>query len=354
MKIFEKVQENLKVEFIYSPLFEMLSSLHVLTNPEHHMERLKWARELKAEMEQGLYDEIMYFGRNFHEWLTVMDFETHTEAFNDLSIITAIDSISEIGINDFVYTMLHEDVSMEDVRSSIGGKHPLKLNITREQADIFIDPEGFKRRLISCLKEYYYLHFEKELRLIEPALIRVLKRHVEQYGSMGLYEYADNLHKRIEVSDGAFNFHKYTKISVPIKDLRNIIFKPSSFIDPHLLIGTYGKDMLHLHIRVHLSETLQEVPLDLYNVMRAMGDETRLKILKVIYHKSSSTQSLSRELGLTEACISKHLKVLNEAEILYKERLGNYIYYRLNTMTLDRIPMDLYQYLDGNMAQKIV
>jgi DNA-binding transcriptional ArsR family regulator len=88
--------------------------------------------------------------------------------------------------------------------------------------------------------------------------------------------------------------------------------------------------------------------------MRALGDETRLKILKIIHNRLSSTQSLSRELGLTEACISKHLKILHDAEILYKERQGNYMYYRLNTMILDRIPMDIYQYLDGSISMRVV
>jgi DNA-binding transcriptional ArsR family regulator len=354
MKIYENMEGNLKIEFIYSPLFEMLCSLHVLTNPEHHMERVKWARKLKGVMDSRLYDEIMYFGRNFSEYLTVMDFERHTEAFNDLNVMTAIEAISEIKADDFLYVMLREDISKEDIRSSIARKSPGKLNITKEQGSVFMDPEGFRRRLISCLKEYYYLHFEKELRYIEPVLIRALKRHVEQYGSLGLYGYVDTLHNRIEVSDDAFYFHKYTKLEMPFKDLRSIVFTPGSFIDPHLLIGRYGKDTLHLHIRVHLAETLQDVPLDLLNIMKALGDDTRLKIIKMIYKKASSTQSLSRELGLTEACISKHLKALHEAEILYKERQGNYIYYRLNTMVLDRIPMDIYQYLDGNIAQRVV
>lgn len=94
----------------------------------------------------------------------------------------------------------------------------------------------------------------------------------------------------------------------------------------------------------------EEVPLDLYKTMRALGDETRLRILRSISIKDSSTQSLAYELNLTEACISKHLKILHDAGILYKQRKGNYIYYVLNRTVLDRIPLSIYQYLDGGKA----
>jgi DNA-binding transcriptional ArsR family regulator len=104
---------------------------------------------------------------------------------------------------------------------------------------------------------------------------------------------------------------------------------------------------LQLTFRAHLQEAMPEIPQDLYKTMRALGDETRLKILKAIHRNQSSTQSLAVELKLTEACISKHLKILCEADILYKHRKGNYIYYLMKNMQLDRIPLDIYQYLDG-------
>lgn len=354
MRIFERLDGDWKIEFIYSPLFELLCSLHVLTNPEHHLERLNWARDMKETMDARLYDEILYIGHNFHEWCTIMDFHRVTDTFNDLNVMAAIDALSEISTEDFICTIIGDHVSIDDVKLALRRKDSGKLDISNEQAGIFRDAEGFKRRVISCLKEYYYLHFERELRYIEPAMIRALKRHAERYESSGISDYVKALHKRIEVSDDAFYFHKYTRFEMPFKGLKNIIFMPSSFSDPHLLIGIYGSDTLHLNIRVHLSETVEEVPMDLFNTLKALGDDTRLKILKEIYKTPSSTQSLSMGLGLTEAGISKHLKILHEAGVLYKERKGNYIYYCLDRMMLDRIPMDIYQFLDGGAARKVV
>jgi hypothetical protein len=58
-----KQDEHLTLEFAYSPFFEMLCSLHVLAKPEHHLERLGWAEGMKADMTNGLYEELMYLGK---------------------------------------------------------------------------------------------------------------------------------------------------------------------------------------------------------------------------------------------------------------------------------------------------
>lgn len=347
MKIYERNDGGWKIEFIYSPFFEMLCSLHVLTKPEHHLERLAWAGGMKNKMGRKLYDEIMYFGTNFDEYCPVMDLDMYCRDIDDLNIIYALEKICEIDIENFVYALLGEKIEKDKVGNCIKHKSFEGLNLSKEQLGVFANPEGCRMRFISCLKEYYYLFFEKELKFIEPLLIRILKRQIEQYDSYGTLKYIDTLHSRIEVGKDALYFHKYTKFTVPFGDLKHVIIMPSSFIDPHLLIGIKNQSTLQLTIRAHLSEVAEEIPLDLFKTMRALGDETRLKILKNIYRTNSSTQSLSKELSLTEACISKHLKILYEADILYKERKGNYIYYLLNKMVLDRIPTDIYQYIDG-------
>lgn len=350
MKVYEKIDGNWNIQFIYSPMFEMLCSLHVLSKPEHHLERLQWARDMESKMEKQLYKEIMYFGFNFAEWCSVMDFDSYSEEFYDLNMIHAIEVISRLDIVSFVYTMLHEKFSRENISYCLLNKSSCNLDVEPGQTEIFINPENLRSRLISCLKEYYYLYFEKELRFIEPLLVRVLKRQAEYYDLSGTREYVKNLHNRIEVADDAFYFHKYKLFTVPFNNIKTIVFMPSSFADPHLLIGIKNSSTLQLTIRAHLSCLAEEVPLDLYKTMKALGDETRLRILRSVSIKDSSTQSLAKELNLTEACISKHLKVLHDADILYKQRKGNYIYYILNRTVLDKIPMDIYEYLDGGKA----
>lgn len=349
MELYEYNEDNWNIHFIYSPYFEMLCSLHVISKHEHHLSRLNWYRDIVDRLDSELYEEIMYFGNNYYEWLSAMDFKKVLYGFNDLDVIASLDFIAEIDEVEFIHIILREGLSREEIKRFIkkGSCSGDFTKISQVQSRIFSNPEGFKRRFIACLKKYYYLYFERELRFIEPLLIRKLKKEAALCEDMGIKEYAPKIHNRIEVTDKAFLFHKYTLFTVPFTSINTIYITISSFADPHLLIDIEEGKSLQLTIRVNLEKTAEEVPFDLFITMKALGDETRLKILRCIYKKINSTQAIAKDLGLTEAGVSKHLKLMYEAGILCKKRDGNYIHYIIESEIIDRIPMDIYQYLDS-------
>lgn len=349
MKVYKYDDSGFNIEFVYSPFFEMMCSLHVITKPEHHLSRLNWFREINETMDEGLYEEIIYFGMNYFQWCSAMDFYRYCEGINDLNVTASLDYISEMDINEFVYVMLNALIDRQQVKEAIirGSYRGELTNINETQCEIFKDPEGFRRRFIALLKKYYYLCFEKQLRFIEPLLVRRLKKEAALCDEMGILEFIKTIHTRIEIKDNTFLFHKYTLFSVPFNSIDKIIIAISSFADPHLLIGLETKGELQLTIRANLDRASEEVPLDLFITMKALGDETRLKILRCIYKKIDSTQAIAKELSMTEAGISKHLKIMHQAGVLYKKRDGNYIRYAIEREVIDRIPMDMYQYLDN-------
>lgn len=330
MQLFTKQEGTLTIEFVYSPFYEMMCSLHVLTRPEHHMERLKWAEEIKSKLPSLLYEELLYFGTNYSDWCGAMEFSHICEGVNDLNVIAVLDSIAMIDANEFIRI----------------------LNNENDNSAITDTADTLQRRFIACLKTYYFQFFENELRYIEPLLIRILKKQAAICDNIGIKAYIKMLHNRIEVTDTQLIFHKYRSFIFSFDTLRKLSVNISSFINPHLMLGIIDSAHLHLTYRALLQEAVQQVPVDLYKKLSALGDDTRLRILKIIRHEQSSTQSLAKELKLTEACISKHLKIMYEAELLYKQRKGNYIYYFLNLMQLDWIPMDIYQYLDGGIQNE--
>ena len=322
MKVYTASEKEWDIEFSYSPLFEMLCSLHVLFKPDHHLERLSWAQEMKNKISSKLYEELMAFGRNTHEWLAIMSLCNLHEECNDFNVMAAINFM--------------EDLPIESFREIISGY--------RELEELKFD-KVFLKNMTRVLKEYYLNHFEKQLRFIEPLLVRRLRRDSELCSKIGVLEYVNGIHSRIEVTEQAFLLHKYTLFTVPFDRLRRVIIRISSFIDPHLLID-HEENMVQFTIRIHLDRGTPEVPRDLLRLMKALSDETRLKILRIIYKDKASTQSLAQELNISEAGVSKHLKILYDSDLLYKERNGSFIYYYLNKSLLDMIPMDLHQYLD--------
>lgn len=343
----ERFENGFNIKFVYSPFFEMLCSLHVLTKPDHHLGRLNWANNIKENMDQELYKEILYFGKNFFGWLGPMGFCELSNRVNDFNIIDAIDFISEVSIEEYIYQMLNESVEKEEITYCINhkGKASKFADLNASQLEIFEDPEAFRRRFLSCLKKYYYLFFEKELRFIEPLLMRIMKKQIELSKKIGILDYITTIHPRIKLEDEEIKLIKYTVFSFPYDKLERVDFRISSFVAPHLLVGMEGKHHLKFTISANLEEKLEQVPVDLSKIMKALGDETRLKILRCLYNEKNSTQEVAQELGISEAAVSKHLKLMLDSGMLHKERSGNYIHYILNKITLDSIPLKLHEYL---------
>jgi DNA-binding transcriptional ArsR family regulator len=63
--------------------------------------------------------------------------------------------------------------------------------------------------------------------------------------------------------------------------------------------------------------------------LHALADDTRLQALRLIAERPRSTQELAPLLGLSEAALSKHLRLLADAGILQTQRTGYYVLYRL-------------------------
>lgn len=322
--------------------------MHVLAKPEHHLSRLNWARDMKEKMDERLYEEIMFFGIQSCQWCTVMDFYRYAEEINDLNVIACLDIMGELDIAEFIFILLGRKCDKKEIMNSLSRKAYVgaETKLNHEQGEIFKDAEGFRRRLIACLKQYYYLYFEKELRFIEPLLIRNIKKESAICEDLGIKMYVNRVHPRIEVTEEALLLHKYTLFTVPFNSLKSVEFLISSFADPHLLVGLDTEKAVQFTIMVNLEKAAEEVPFDLFITMKALGDETRLKILRCIYKGINSTQAIAKEVNITEAGVSKHLKLMQEAGLLFKKRDGNFIRYVIEREMIDRIPMNIYQYLD--------
>lgn len=76
-------------------------------------------------------------------------------------------------------------------------------------------------------------------------------------------------------------------------------------------------------------------------VLKAAADETRLKILKMLLQHNYCVRALSRNLGLSEAAVSQHLKVLREADLLIGEKKGYFMHYDVNRETLHKLASEI-------------
>ena len=65
-------------------------------------------------------------------------------------------------------------------------------------------------------------------------------------------------------------------------------------------------------------------------IFKALGDETRLEIVRMLASKERCVCAFLNAFNMTQPAISNHLRVLREAGVVLDARDGRWIFYRLN------------------------
>lgn len=64
-------------------------------------------------------------------------------------------------------------------------------------------------------------------------------------------------------------------------------------------------------------------------LMRLLGDEARLRLLRVLSREALNVTELTAVMGLAQSGVSRHLGLLKDAKLVTEEKSGNFTWYRL-------------------------
>jgi ArsR family transcriptional regulator len=82
-------------------------------------------------------------------------------------------------------------------------------------------------------------------------------------------------------------------------------------------------------------------------LFRLLGDDARLRLLRLLARDRFNVTELTGILGLAQSGVSRHLGLLKDAGLVVEERDGAYAYYRLAPSFRDEGPGGLWPLLDG-------
>jgi len=77
-------------------------------------------------------------------------------------------------------------------------------------------------------------------------------------------------------------------------------------------------------------------------ILRALGDETRIKIMEHLVQHDYCVRALSCSLACSEASVSQHLKILREAGLVRGEKRGYWVHYSVCSETIQELLNSLY------------
>jgi DNA-binding transcriptional ArsR family regulator len=85
--------------------------------------------------------------------------------------------------------------------------------------------------------------------------------------------------------------------------------------------------------------------MSLVRSLKALAEEKRLRILRLLLESDLCVGALSRRLGITEPSVSRHLRILRDAGLVKGEKRGYWTHYAVEREALHRIATEI-----GRMA----
>lgn len=337
--ILEYMEDNLRVVFRYSSYYEMIGSLHVLCKPDHHTSRSNWVDNMNDKLDQKTKNLIDQYGDLTDIFLGPIGV-IGLESLWDASILEVIDYIRNMDTFEFLKEIFNGRIEDEDIKMGMI-LEKVRRTLDDKYKEVLKNPKEFQDQFCDFLTQYYITYFSEEITRAEAYIIRRLKQAFDQCKRIGAYTFVHQLHPRIEVVEEKINFHKYKLFEIKKEELGTLLIDMDTFVHPHLLIGIDGEN-LHLIFPIPM-DTVDIMPKDTVQYFKCFADENRLKIMKHLYSQAMSTQQLSDRLNISEAAVSKHLKMMHQSHLVHKVRDGNYIMYHLNQHVMDSSLMYLYE-----------
>lgn len=99
----------------------------------------------------------------------------------------------------------------------------------------------------------------------------------------------------------------------------------------------------------------REVMHDLIKALRALSDETRLRIMEVLLEKECCVCEVMQALDISQSRASRNLGILQDAGFLTARRDGAWIIYSLDRQTVNRYAVSLAKLLkDSPLSDEVL
>ncbi len=144
--------------------------------------------------------------------------------------------------------------------------------------------------------------------------------------------YLDALCKEIDYASDAFAG----------KELNTVFLTVSTFVYPHLWLFKHRQE-LEVVKGVIVESIESDIPEDLVQIFKVLGDKTRLRIIKLLMQNVCTTQELAQKLEISEAAVSKHLQIMWKADLVHKNKKGFFVEYEFKEDMINYIPYKFYE-----------
>ncbi|MDR7419219.1 MAG: metalloregulator ArsR/SmtB family transcription factor [Armatimonadota bacterium] len=321
-------RRQVRVRIDPSPAYDLLACLYLLASPEQSLEfdvPAKWIERARAALGADLRADLTLLLPWQARTLGLVGVLEHTPG---LAIRPFIKQVAATPAEHLLELMLAESLADRQalplLRAAIGGTPQAAeqyLAATDPELDrkalrrlILLPPAECKARLLRLLREGYARVYAPDEETVAPLLARdaaALARRAATIGAGELIEYAT----------GGI-------VLEPDVPYAGVVLAPTYYFRPYNLITAYSNVRVFVY-PIQTQAAADAPPADLVRLYKALGDETRLRILRLLAGREMYLQELAKALGVSHVTALHHTAVLRAAHLVQIVERANLKYYRL-------------------------
>jgi len=345
-----------RVAVAYSPLTECVLSLRLLVRPTLHplhQRRTRALRRLPAPMREAFGHLAFALGDSAPVFVAAgagesMPFAAELERLRSMPAASIRYQFTR-GFHHGVLTPAQ--LERPTIRRRILRAATREMATGREQLELVLDrPHVFQAAFCELIGAYFERSFVKEWDQVEPLLVECAEDAKRRIASDGLYEALPHLSARLrgDVQRGEILIESFVDGTWELTGEELFVVAPSVYAWPNLLVslddGGWPKAIVYP--APFLDRAVEPLPPDaLHQLLRVLGDNTRLSVLRLIAENPRSTRELAPLVGISEATLSKHLRMLAETGVVSRRREGRFVLYALRQHRLAQLEPSLLRYL---------
>ena len=338
------------IGFAWSPLFESVLSLPVVVDPKRTPLHLPWARRTRG-LPDDLLDEIRFLTEPFMPYVPGIfevglqggstDFEDELTAFCRLEedavaheLTLAYGNVA-CGFDLGEHGIVHDATYRADVLAAASERGILEL---AQRA--FDDPALLRDRHADMLARYWELAFRDEWARVLPRIEAEVTDGARALVIGGIRQLIAELlpegHWDDEVNGIVLD--KPYDAECVVTERGRLHFVPTVYGWPRVLLELahpWPASVFFPLRQLRQPTRPQASDAEVVTGCRALGDETRLQILRMVSDQPRSTKELASLLSLSDSAISRHLQILDSAGLVTSRRDGYFVLYSLQPERLD-------------------
>jgi DNA-binding transcriptional ArsR family regulator len=333
------------VEFKTSPVYELLIGIRTIIKPPRWHE--SWTERARAALPPKLLTELTYLYAEFSDGGLYLELPVDYPESDVSGFFKYMRTLSNA---DFIFYLLGRIISRSALPDMLDDGEALTTALIahgehyewygRNLAPILSDIGAFRDRLVDAWEQYWKLFFQLEIAGFEPMWSLGIKEKqtiLDREGGRGL----------LEKVTGRPTLPPELPPGMPITSITLI---PVCLL-PSRVYRFYGYGNITILFDPQYTEerkiAVENAKNEAASIFKALDDDTRLKILRMIAQNESRLHGkiIAERLGISASAVSRHLALLKEGQLIVEEPQKNLITYRFEKETILGLVDKLLDYL---------